>query len=223
MAEIDSLQIKRGLLKNLPNLADGEFGFTEDENEQRVYIGSIAGVNIAIPNTKDLANQNTLIKGAIDTSALASSNIAHALEVANLANDTAISSLAESIDTQSQIANIIVNSGDGSKDTEIVDTRIDAEGKVWNTVGNHIRNIDNAKDMLKNIQTYIATFVTSIIPIAPVITSIVDITKINIDVFYLGTLIELGENYTINTTDKSIVLNEWELVIGEKITYRVYM
>lgn len=47
----DLLQIRRGNVENLPNLAQGEMGIALDE--ERFYIGGVSG-NIGIPNKKDL-------------------------------------------------------------------------------------------------------------------------------------------------------------------------
>lgn len=46
------LQIKRGLKKNLPNMAQGEFAFTTDANAEGLYIGN-GTKNLQIPLLND--------------------------------------------------------------------------------------------------------------------------------------------------------------------------
>lgn len=217
---VDLVQIKTGLSVNLEtSFQSGEMALAVDT--KRLYVGNIDGVNIPQPSMADLSAQDVKIQGAIDTSNTAAIHIALALQTANISTDTANSALNEVIDVQDQIANIVASAGNGDN-TEQVDERLDANGKVWDSTGLHVRDIDNSVDILKNLQIYTCVVDgTSSIPINASITTIVDITKINTDVYYLGFLLD-STNYTIDVSNKAILLTGWTLALGEILTYRVY-
>jgi len=245
--QVDMMKHSRGLRANLPILSDGQIAIVEDEG--RIVIGTVNS-NIDVPNQSDLLAITTSVNGAIDTANTAISNIAQALTTANLAKDTADgtmttadsavttanlamttadnavvvadNALTTATNAQSQVANIVTSNGTG-KDSELVDTRTDSSGFVWVSVGEHVRNLDRTNSILKAIQIFTATVDnTSVIPIASSILSQIDITKIAIDVYDLGSLIKLGDNYTIDADANTIVLNGWSLATGETIEYRVY-
>lgn len=79
---------------------------------------------------------------------------------------------------------------------------------------------DSRLNNLKNIQLYTSTSSVSSIPLN---TGNIDLTQCTIDVFYEGCLLELGTEYSINTTNKTISLIGWSLDVAEKIKYRIYM
>jgi len=176
----------------------------------------------------DLANSNYVqtlntASTANDTANLANSTASTANDTANSANSIANTALNTANSTEAQVANIIANNGNGTVPTELVDMRTDSSGTIWVSSGEHIRNLDKINSILKPIQIFTATVDnTSIIPIDPSILSQVDITKIALDVYDLGSLIKLGDNYTIDTVANTIVLNGWSLANGETIEYRVY-
>jgi len=209
---IDIVKHTRGLRVNIPILLDGQSAIVEDEG--RLVIGTLAG-NVDIPSQNDLNIVTATATSAVDTANIATTNIAQTLVVANLAKSTADGAMV-------QVANIITSNGTG-KDTELVDVRTDSSSIVWVSAGDHVRNLDKIGVILKTIQVFTATANnTSIIPIAPSILSQVDITKIAIDVYDLGQLINNPDHYTIDNGAMTIVLNGWTLAIGEAIKYRVY-
>jgi len=210
--QVDLMKHYRGIRSSIPVLSDGQIAIVEDEG--RLVIGTVNS-NVDVPNQLDLAIITTSVNGAINTANTATTNIAQALTTANLAKSTADGAMV-------QVANIITSNGTG-KDTELVDVRTDSSSVVWTSAGDHVRNLDKIGVILKTIQVFTATVNnTSIIPIDPSILSQVDITKIAIDVYDLGQLINNPEHYTINNTDKTIVLNGWTLATGEVLKYRVY-
>ena len=216
----DILKHTRGNRSTLPILLDGQIAILEDEG--RLVIGTVSG-NVDIPSQLDRLDINTSINGAINTANLATSNIAQALVTANLAKTTADGAMTTSNSTQAQVANIITSNGTG-KDSELVDVRTDSSSVVWASAGLHVRNLDTTNSILKSIQIFTATVDnTSIIPIAPAILVQVDITKIALDVYDFGQLLKVTVHYTIDQTNKNIVLNGWTLATGETLQYRVYM
>jgi len=218
LAQIDFLQVKSGNISQLPVLADSELGWAEDV--LRLFIGTSSGINAPLPNALDITSQNSKIQSAIDVSTTSSNNIFSALEISNTAKATADASLQQSESTQAQVANIIVNNSNNIP-TELVDMRINDDGLISISSGEHIRDLDRATDVLKNLQSYTANIVTSSIPIAPAILALIDITKTNMDIYYLGYKLQ-SDNYTINTTTKTINLTGWSLAVNEVIEYRVY-
>lgn len=58
----DLIQIRRGNVANLPELAQGELGFCLDE--QRLYIGGSSG-NVALPNSTDINNLKPITESVI--------------------------------------------------------------------------------------------------------------------------------------------------------------
>jgi len=169
----------------------------------------------------DLANSNYV--QTLNTASTANDTANSANSIANSANSIANTAIATANSTEAQVANIIANNGNGTTPTELVDMRTDSSGTIWVSSGEHIRNLDKNNSILKPIQIFTATVDnTSIIPIDPSILSQIDITKIALDVYDLGSLIKIGDNYTIDTVANTIVLNGWALATGETLQYRVY-
>ena len=214
MATYDIVKHLRGLERDLPILDDGRIGILEDSGNKRLVFGTVDG-NALMPNQSDLNTVTTTANNAVTIANNANNNANQAISNSNTAITTSNA-------TQAQLANIITSNGSG-KDTELVDERTDADGTVWSSAGEHVRNLDKDYQILKNIQTYTSTSNgLSSIPISTAITSLVDITKINMNVWYMGVKLMASDNYTINTTNKTIDLNGWTIDNGEKIEYRVY-
>jgi hypothetical protein len=217
MAIVDGLQIKVGLNNNIPTLLEGEPLFTEDLGNGRFILGSING-NVSFPNMSDLQVMTDLINGALNTANNASSNINQALTTATNANQLSNEALTQANSTQSQVANIIANNGTG-KDPELVDIQTDASGKVWDSAGDHVRNLDNNYEINKVLYTYSSTADGTIsISIG---NATVDLTIAHFEIKYEGETLILTDNYTINTTARTINLVGWTLDNGEKIIYRI--
>ncbi|WP_297419469.1 hypothetical protein [Clostridium sp.] len=205
---IDKVQLLNGSVTNLPTLSLGEPALTTDE--ERFYMGGING-NISFPNQSDVNTLNT--------------NINNANTVANEANITSIQALTNSNSAlttaksaQNQVANIITSNGSG-KDSELVDIRTDANGTVWDSAGDHVRNLDKNYEISKVVYTYTSTAdgTTSI----PIQNTTVDLTNATFQFNYYG--VNLTSNmYTINTTSKTINLVGWVLNNGYSISYQIY-
>jgi hypothetical protein len=211
MAEIDIIRHKRGNRNSIPTLLDGQVHILEDE--KRLVFGTVSG-NIDVPNQKDLNDVQTASENAV-------SDANEALITSNQANTTANNALKEAYDTQAQVANIVANNGNPDKDSELVDSRTDASGTVFTTLGDHVRSLDNDYGILKGIQTYTATTNnTTVVPI-PTIANL-DLTQCNMDIFLQGCKLIINDNYTIDTINKNISLVGWSLNENEKLEYRIY-
>lgn len=218
MAITDKVRHLRGTRIKVPStLESGRIIVLEDE-KRLIFSTSTSIENV--PNQADLQNITDIANGAVDTANTASTNISQALTVANQADATSNIANAQSIATQNQVANIIAHNGDGTKDTEVVDSRTDSNGNVYDSMGGHIRNLDLNFNTLKDIQTYIAN--ADNISVIPIEMNNIDLTKCNFDITYEGVQLEEITEYTIDTVNNNINLVGWTINTGAKIKYRIY-
>ena len=174
-----------------------------------------------ISNQDTINASNALIATTATDSATAVTTATTASNNSITAIDTANEAIIQSTDAKAQIANIITSNGDGTIPTELLDMRTSEDSTVWTSAGDHIRNLDKICSTLKSIQSYTATSDNvSVIPIP--LAGTLDLTKVSLDVFSEGILLDETTNYTIDTTSGNINLVGWTLSIGDKLKYRIY-